>query len=112
MRRFQRLLGLEIMVDQRAYLLEKIRRTKNQLAKLKQRNEEKEMSIFMYQIYHDGKSLSDFEPNELKRLLCYVEKMLKKVRERINQLEEAALSPNPPPPKNEIDSIINTNDKF
>lgn len=102
------------MVDQQTYMLKKTKKIEDQLGRLKQRNEEKEMSIFMHQIYHDGKSLSDFDPSELKRLLCYVEEKLKIVRKKISHFEE--VSPRPPPPPtsrplhNGTDSRINKDD--
>ena len=84
-------------VNHRAYMQEKTKRIQRQLVKLKESNNKKEMSIFMHQIYHDGKSLSDFEDNDLRRLLNYVEEKLKVVRQRISHFEQS-LSPNPPPP--------------
>ena len=55
------------------YKREKIERLERHVAKLKEKNYQKEMSIFMHQIYHERKSLSDFEVSDLRRLLCYVE---------------------------------------
>ncbi|KAJ1379083.1 hypothetical protein SESBI_47222 [Sesbania bispinosa] len=84
------------VVTQLSFMRDKTKKLEYQLAKLKERNNEKDMSILMHQIHHDGKSLSDFEPTDLKCSLGYVEQKLNKVRMRIKHFKQV-VPPNPPP---------------
>ncbi|KAJ1379078.1 hypothetical protein SESBI_47217 [Sesbania bispinosa] len=85
------------VVTQLSFVRDKTKKLENQVSRLKERNNEKEMSILMHQIHHDGKSLSDFEPSDLKCLLGYVKQKLNEVRMRTNHFKQV-LPPNPPPP--------------
>ncbi|KAK7396780.1 hypothetical protein VNO78_17938 [Psophocarpus tetragonolobus] len=95
-------------VTPRLYIEQKNKEIENQLAKLKEKNNEKDMSNFMHQIHHDGKSLSDFDESHICRLLCYVEAKLQKVRAKLSPSAQH-LTPTPPasPLHNDIDNSPN-----
>nr|KYP56964.1 MADS-box transcription factor PHERES 2 [Cajanus cajan] len=103
-------------VTPQIYVEQKNKKIENQLAMLKEKNDGKDMSIFMHKIHHDGKSLSDFDASDISRLLCYVEGKLKGVREKTGHTKHHELSPNPPTPpvscplKNDIGSQPNTDE--
>lgn len=68
--------------------MERGRRLEEKLANHNKANQETQMSVFIYQICNEGKSLADFELSELK---CSIHFMLEKYKlftKRINQLEE------------------------
>ncbi|MED6106185.1 hypothetical protein PIB30_002637 [Stylosanthes scabra] len=67
-------------ISHQQYRQQRLVGMEKQLEKLKKLNDQKEMTIFVHQICKEGKLLSDFNEDELKRLLTYVDDKLKDVR--------------------------------
>ncbi|PNY12174.1 hypothetical protein L195_g008799 [Trifolium pratense] len=71
----------------------------DQVVKLRQRNDEKEMSVLMHQIHHDWKSLSDLDPSTLWRLAFLHHDGLKEMKNGIGLSKDLG----PPPYKKSHD---------
>ncbi|WVZ07809.1 hypothetical protein V8G54_021155 [Vigna mungo] len=98
-------------VTPQLYIDQMNRKIEKQVMKLKKKNDEKDMSNFLHKI-HDGKSLSDLDATDIRRLLCYVEAKLKCVGVKVH-ISEQQLSTKTPTPlvsfplHNDIDSCSN-----
>jgi len=100
-------------VTPQVYIEQMNKKIEKQVVKLKKKNDEKDMSNFMHKI-HDGKPLSDFDANDICRLLCYVEGKLKCAGVNVSKQQ---LSTKPPKPlvsfplQNDIDSFANIHEQ-
>ncbi|XLS92639.1 hypothetical protein HN51_068647 [Arachis hypogaea] len=90
------------MVTHPEYRKQKVIWMEKQLEKLKKLNDQKEMDIFMHQIYNEHRPVTDFSDDELDRFLTYVDDKLKAVRNSIIRTHRSKVSissqPLPAPP--------------
>ncbi|XP_061358490.1 uncharacterized protein LOC133302698 [Gastrolobium bilobum] len=90
-----------------AHMRAKTRRLQDQIAVL---NEENEMKNFIRQIYQDGKPLSEFRRNDLRRLLRYVEGKMEMQRQAA-QMSPPNSSPTPNEVQDGIDSGVKVDEQ-
>ncbi|XP_061362485.1 agamous-like MADS-box protein AGL80 [Gastrolobium bilobum] len=79
------------VVTQWSYMQEKTRKMEAELKRINERNNEREMLIFIHEIYKEGKPLSAFHVRDLERLLAYVQGKMKNAQKRIGHVVQPSL---------------------
>lgn len=103
-------------VTPQVYIEQMNRKIEKQVMKLKKKNDERDMSNFLYKI-HEGKSLSDLDASDISRLLCYVEGKLKCGGVKVDISKQQLSTYKPPTPlvsfplQNDIDSCANIDEQ-